>query len=127
MKSIIKYTATAMYLVATLAQAGFPAWYPQEGFKDWGKIDEFRSEDSVIIINDRYYRFADNLLVHSLSQKSDSLARLRQGANVGFEVDVTPKGEYLIREVWLLPDTYTQPGDSDSTPVPRPISAGRLK
>lgn len=128
MKSIFRLTTAALGLVATLAQAGFPAWYPQNGFKDWGKIDEFRSKDSVLIIEDNYYHFADNLVVHSLSQRSDSIARLHQGVNVGFEVDVTPKGGYLIREVWLLPDTYTQSeGSSTTTPAPRPISAGRLR
>ena len=111
MKAIIRFTAATLALIATLAQAGFPSWYPLEGFGQTGKIDEFRTADSVLIIDDTYYRFADNLVVHSLSQNSDSLARLRQGTNVGFEVDVTPKGEHLIREVWLLPDNYTQPKD----------------
>lgn len=126
MNAIIRFTAATLTLVATVVHAGFPAWYPQEGFNNVGKIDELRTEDSVLIVDDRYYRFADNLKVHSLSQKNDSVARLRQGTTVGFEVDVTPQGERLVREVWLLPDTYTQPDDSLTTaPGERPVHVGR--
>lgn len=111
MKSITRIVAATLALVATLAHAGFPAWYPQDGFERWGKIDEFRTGDSVLIINDTYYKYTKNLVVHSLSQKSDSTSRLRKDVTVGFYVDVTPQGERVIREVWLLPDTYTQPSD----------------
>ena len=109
MKSIIRITIAATALLATLAQAAFPAWYPKGGFENWGKIDEFRSKDSVLIIGDGYFRFGDDLVVHSLSQESDSIGRLHKGVTVGFRADVSPNGQRVVREVWLLPDTYVQP------------------
>jgi len=110
MKAIIRVTAAAMVLAVTLAHAGFPSWYPKDGFERWGKIDDFRTEDAAIVIGDMYYRFPDNLVVHSLSQYSDSIARVRKGATVGYFVDQSASGQRIVRELWLLPDNYTQPG-----------------
>lgn len=109
MKSIIKAAVATLSLLASFAYAGFPAWYPPQGFSDWGKIDEIRTNDAVLIIDDSYYRYTDDLAVHSLSQNSDSMARLRKDVKIGFIVDENSNGERFIREVWLLPDNYTQP------------------
>ena len=112
MKSIMRLTVVAaLVLVSSMAQARLPGWYPQQGFQHWGKIDEVRSKDSTVIIGDMLYTLRDGVIVHSLSQKYDSLARVRKGVTVGFVYDEIASGEWRIREIWLLPDTYSQPGD----------------
>lgn len=111
MKTILKAVGVALALVTTMAQARLPSWYPPGGFEHWGKIDEIRSEESVIIIGDMFYRYREGALVHSLSQKSDSFARVQKGATVGFLYDVSKNGEWIIREFWLLPNNYSQSDD----------------
>ena len=111
MKILLGFVTATCLLLAQPLLAGFPSWYPKEGFSHYGKIDEVNSEYKTIIIDDSEYHYADNTTVHSLSETSDSLARLRQGATVGFSYDINPQGYKQIREVWLLPDDYTQTED----------------
>lgn len=111
MKMRLGFAALIILLLSQPVLAGFPDWYPQEGFAHYGKIDEVNARSKTIIINDREYRYSDSTVVHSLSETSDSLARLRKNVKVGFTYDTSGGGSKQLLEVWLLPENYSQDED----------------
>jgi hypothetical protein len=106
---MLKLAICALALVATASHARLPSWYPAGGFEHWGKVD--RIGTSAIIIEDMLYYLTENVVVHSLSQTSDSRSRVREGTVVGFTYGETAAGKRMIPELWLLPGTYSQPDD----------------
>lgn len=109
MKVLLKTALFALVMVAPASHARLPSWYPSEGFEHWGKVDQIGN--SMVIIDDMLYYLRDNVVVHSLSQTSDSLSRVRKGTVVGFTYGTTAEGKWMIPEIWLLPTTYSQPDD----------------
>lgn len=116
MKMLLGLVTATCLLLAQPLLAGFPSWYPKEGFSHYGKVDEVTMGNKTIIIEDYEYHFSDSTIVHSMSEKSDSLARLRKGANIGFTFDKSAQGHKLIQEIWLLPENFTQPDDLTHQP-----------
>ena len=81
---------------------GFSKLLPGKGFQNTGRVDAVYAEDNRIVIDDTSYQMSTSVVVRSLSSKNDSLARVRQGANVGFRLGKSR----LIEEFWLLPGNY---------------------
>lgn len=117
MKTLLGFVTAIFLLLGQPVLAAFPDWYPKEGFPHEGKIDHVSMKNKTVVIRDYEYHFLDSTVVHSLSEESDSLARLRQGANVGFTFDKDAQGRKLIREIWLLPENYTPPDELTRQPV----------
>jgi len=101
-KTFFLVLAIAFVLTSTAIAAGFPSYYPAKGFQNTGRVDAVYAEDNRIVIGDISYQMSTSVVVHSLSSYSDSLARVRAGAHVGFRLG---SGE-LIEEFWLLPGNY---------------------
>lgn len=101
-KTLFLVLAIAFVLTSTAIAAGFPSYYPERGFQNTGRVDAVYAEENRIVIDDISYQMSMSVVVRSLSSKSDSLARVRQGAHVGFRLG---RGE-LIEEFWLLPGSY---------------------
>lgn len=101
-KTIFLVLAIAFVLTSAAFAADFPSYYPEKGFQNTGVIDAVYAEDGRIVIGDISYQMSTSVVVRSLSSRSDSLARVRAGARVGFRLG---KGQ-LIEEFWLLPSKY---------------------
>ena len=95
------------------AYGAFPEWYPKQGFEHYGTVDDVNAADNSVIVGDRLYFYSDRTVVHSLSETSDSLARLRTGVRIGFTYDENAKGQKQLIEIWLLPSNYSQQDDED--------------
>lgn len=111
MKLLIGFLTALSLMLAQPVLAAFPDWYPKDGFAHYGKIDDVDSKGKVIIIGDREYHYSDNTVVHSMSETSDSLGRLRKNVMVGFTYDMNAAGAKQLLEVWLLPENYSQEDD----------------
>jgi hypothetical protein len=109
MKTLLNAALIALALATTAAHARLPSWYPPGGFEHWGKVDQVGN--AMVIVDDVLYYLNENVPVHSLSQTSDSLSRVRKGVVVGFTYGKTADGKWMIDEIWLLPGTYSQPDD----------------
>ena len=101
-KTLFLILAIAFVLTSTAIAAGFPSYYPEKGFQNTGRVDAVYAEDNRIVIDDTSYQMSTSVVVRSLSSRNDSLARVRQGANVGFRLGKSR----LIEEFWLLPGNY---------------------
>ena len=104
-KTFFLVLAIAFVFTSTAIAAGFPSYYPEKGFQNTGRVDAVYAEDNRIVIDDISYQMSTSVVVRSLSSKSDSLARVRVGAYVGFR---TARGD-VIEEFWLLPGNYKAP------------------
>ncbi len=112
MKMLLGFMTTICLLLAQPVLAGFPDWYPKDGFQHYGKVDDVDAANKSLIINDREYHYTDKTLVHSLSEPADSLGRLRKSAMVGFTYDMSSEGAKQLLEVWLLPENYSRDEDN---------------
>ena len=101
-KTFCLILAIACVAIGTAGAADFPKYYPEKGFQNTGRIDAVYAEENRIVIGDISYKMSTSVIVHSMSSYSDSFARVRPGANVGFRLG---KGR-LIEEFWLLPGNY---------------------
>jgi len=111
-----RYTKLLLTLVTTMvlgiANGGqLPAHYPSNGFDRIGNVDEVNLETRKVIIEDMIYILSDDVVLNSLSRSSDSLGRLIKNTKVGFDFSGAGSNRY-IREIWLLPSTYTPTEDS---------------
>lgn len=100
-KILFPILVVAYMLVGTAIAAGLPSYYPAKGFQNIGRVDAVYPKEGRVVIGDVSYEISTSVVVHSLSSKSDALARIRQGANVGFRT----RGD-VIQEFWLLPGNY---------------------
>ena len=125
-----RYTKLLLTLVTTMvlgiANGGqLPAHYPSNGFDRIGNVDEVNIETRKVIIEDMVYTLSDDVVLNSRSRSSDSLGRLIKGTKVGFNFSESGKNRY-IREIWLLPSTYT-PTEGSIKGIDGPIKPGLLK
>ena len=105
-KTFFLVLAIAFVLTSTAIAADFPKYYPAEGFQKTGLVDAVYAQENRIIIGDISYQMSSSVVVHSMSSYSDSLARVRPGAHVGFRLGSSGR---LIEEFWLLPSNYRAP------------------
>jgi len=91
--------------------AQLPAHYPSDGFDRIGNVDSINLETREVIIEDMVYTLSDDVVLNSRSRSSDSLGRLFKGTKVGFNFSNAGSNRY-IREIWLLPSSYTPTEDS---------------
>lgn len=106
-----RYTKLLLTLVTTMVlgianSAQLPAHYPSNGFDRIGNVDSINFETRQVIIEDMIYILSDDVVLNSLSRSSDSLGRLIKDTKVGFNFSSAGRNRY-IREIWLLPSTYT--------------------
>ncbi len=85
---------------------GLPSHYPEEGFNRTGTVDAVSFAENTVIINDIPYRISKSAIVHSLTIKTVSLARVRPGVLVAFRMGDGQE----IEEFWLLPANYSRAG-----------------
>ena len=104
-KTLFQVLAIACVFTSTAIAAGLPSYYPEKGFQNTGRVDAVYADDNRIVIGDIAYQMSKSVVVRSLSSKNDSLARVRQGAHVGFRLGKSQ----LIEEFWLLPGNYKAP------------------
>ena len=125
-----KYTKLLLTLVTTMMLgiangAQLPAHYPSNGFDRIGNIEDINPATRQVVINDMAYILSEDVVLNSLSRSSDSLGRLIKGAKVGFNFSSAGKNRY-IRELWLLPSTYT-PTEGSIKGIDGPIKPELLK
>jgi hypothetical protein len=101
-KSIFIGIALMFVLASTAIAASLPSYYPTEGFRRTGWIEEVLISEGRITIGDIPYRMSDSVRVHSLSKDNASLSRLRAGTHVAFKTSQSGS----IVEFWLLPKNY---------------------
>ena len=101
-KTLLLIAVIAFSISSTAIAATFPSWYPTEGFQRTGIIDAVYIKESRIVIGDTPYQMSESVVVHSLSSRSDSMARVRKGARVAFKLG----SGRVIEEFWLLPSNY---------------------
>ena len=101
---LLAAAAAALMLAGTANAAGFPDYYPENGFQKIGRVDAVYSSENRVVINDRSYELDESVIVYSRSSANDSLARIRPGAVVGFRVN-----NNRITKFWLLPRNYKRP------------------
>lgn len=111
-----RYTKLLLTLVTTMVLgiangAQLPAHYPSDGFDRIGNVDSINLETREVIIEDMVYTLSDDVVLNSRSRSSDSLGRLFKGTKVGFNFSNAGSNRY-IREIWLLPSSYTPTEDS---------------
>ena len=111
-----RYTKLLLTLVTTMVLgiangAQLPAHYPSDGFDRIGNVDSINLETREVIIEDMVYTLSDDVVLNSRSRSSDSLGRLIKGTKVGFNFSNAGSNSY-IREIWLLPSSYTPTEDS---------------
>jgi hypothetical protein len=92
-----------------------PSYYPANGFTYMGIVDGVNLKQHTVIVNDMSYAMADYVQVHSMSEQYDSLARVREGVEIGFSKTTGGNGRGMITEIWLLPTGYIDP-DTQLTP-----------
>ena len=124
------YTKLLLTLITTMVLgiangAGLPASYPSDGFDRIGNVDSINFETRQVVINDMIYILSDDAVLNSLSKSSDSMGRLIKDTKVGFNFSNAGKHRY-IREIWLLPSTYT-PTEGSIKGIDGPIEPGLLK
>lgn len=102
MKKILFTLMIACTLTGTAIARDLPGYYPAEGFQRTGTVQAVYAGENRVVIGDISFRLSKTVVVHSLSSKNDSLARLRIGARVGYTMG---KGR-IITEFWLLPRNY---------------------
>jgi hypothetical protein len=105
-KTFFLILAIACVAIGTAGAADFPKYYPEKGFQNTGRVDAVYAEENRVVIGDISYQMSTAVVVHSMSSYSDSLARVRAGAHVGFRLG---SGGRLIEEFWLLPRNYKAP------------------
>lgn len=104
-KTLFLVLVFAYALASPSIAATFPSYYPVNGFPNTGRVDAVYLEESRIVIGDLPYKISESVVVRTLRSKSDSLARIREGAKVGFR---TSRRD-VIEEFWLLPSNYEAP------------------
>lgn len=101
-----KYLLSALVVAIVFGNAAIaqrlPSYYPSDGFQHTGVVDAIYLQEDRIVIGDTEFLLADSVVLHSLSYKSDSIARLRVGAYVGFSAGA----DRVISELWLLPRNH---------------------
>ncbi len=102
--ALLLFTAFA-FAYPALAD-GLPSHYPPEGFNRTGTVDAVSFADNTVIINDIPHRISKSAIVHSLTIKNVSLARVRPGILVAFRMGDNQE----IEEFWLLPANYNRSG-----------------
>lgn len=126
MKRVIYLICLVAGMAATSIHAAqLPSHYPDDGFDRIGTIETISFETRKIIVNDVEYLLSDDVVLHSRSSSSDSLGRLIKGSKLGFNFTRAGKQRY-IREIWLLPSSYTPTEDSIKS-YDRPLKPGLLK
>ncbi|MGB5471792.1 MAG: hypothetical protein WBM64_15415 [Woeseiaceae bacterium] len=105
-KTLFLVLAIACVAMSTAIAADLPKYYPENGFQKTGRVDAVYADENRIIIGDISYQMSTSVVVRSMSSYSDSLARVRPGAHVGFRLG---KSGRLIEEFWLLPSNYRAP------------------
>ncbi len=102
---MIKTLTYALTLAALLASSAIadtlPNYYPEEGFRRTGTLDDVQLERMMIVINDVPYPLSSNVVIHSPVSYRVPTSRLRAGSHVGYKLSGR-----LVVEVWLLPDSY---------------------
>ena len=101
-KALFLILVIACAFTTTAIATDFPSYYPAKGFQNTGKIDALYANEGRIVIDDISYTMSKSAIVHSLTQKNVSIARIRKGVHVGFR---TRSGQ-VIEEFWLLPSNY---------------------
>lgn len=101
-KQLISTLFIVIAFASTAIAQRLPAHYPSEGFHRSGVIDAVLLEEHRIVIGDISYPLSGDFVVHSLTAKDVSIARLRPGVRVGIRNGRNP----VITELWLLPASY---------------------
>jgi len=101
-----KTFALSLMIIFSLTGAAFadglPSYYPDQGFSRTGRVDALYKKERRVVIDDIPYPISNTVVVHSLSARNDSLARIRGGVRVAFRVGNGRE----IEEFWLLPGNY---------------------
>lgn len=94
-------TVAAILTGSAFAQA-LPSHYP-ERFQRTGTIDDV--QPGTVVVNDVLYSLSEEVVVHSyLSEQDASIARLRKGIRIGFEVGENRQ----LTQIWMLPSYYDE-------------------
>lgn len=101
-KQLISAFLIAIALASTAFAQRLPAHYPSEGFQRTGIVDAVLLDENRIVIGDISYAVSDNVVIHSLTAKDVSIARLRPGVRVG----IRNGRSRVLTELWLLPSNY---------------------
>lgn len=101
-KQILSMLLIALAFASTAIAQRLPAHYPSEGFQRTGIVDAVLLEENRIVIGDISYPVSKDIVIHSLTAKDVSIARLRPGVHVG----IRNSRSRVLTELWLLPSNY---------------------
>lgn len=101
-KQLVTTLLIVIAFASTAVAQRLPAHYPAEGFQRTGIVDAVIADENRIVIGDISYTLSSNVVVHSLTAKDVSIARLRPGVHVGMRNGRSR----VITELWLLPSSY---------------------
>lgn len=94
-----------MLLSSSISAETLPKYYP-DTFSMSGTINRIDIKRGDIIVSDLFLKLSMNVKVHSLNTEFSSVQTLRNGMNIGFEMN-SINGRSHVAEIWILPDNYT--------------------
>ena len=98
-----------LFLLLTMAlpalAARFPHYYPEE-FSMVGNVDSVDKANSVMVVNGKSFPVSRGSLIHSLREQYTTLDAIREGDKIAFRLEQIGPNQYMLIEIWLLPDDY---------------------
>lgn len=85
--------------------ARLPNYYPSE-FDMVGVVNSVNKADGVMVVNGKTFPVSRNSLIHSLREQHTTLDAIRAGAKIAFRLEKIGENQYMLIEIWLLPDDY---------------------
>ncbi len=105
MHSVLKKLVLGFVLMAA---AGMATADRQRVFGFFGEIDSFDRGSRLLVVDDRVFRLADDVRVHTKKGRKGVLSDIRPGSKVGFYPSGRGDGRHqiYINEIWVLPANW---------------------
>jgi hypothetical protein len=94
-----------LILALPAVAARLPHYYPEE-FNAVGIVESVDKANGIIVTNGKSFPVSRDALIHSLREQYTTLDAIRAGAKIAFRLERIGENQYMLIEIWLLPDDY---------------------
>jgi len=105
MKRIFTLLLLLLAIALPAMAVRLPNYYPSE-FNMVGIVNSVDKANSVIVVNGKAFPVSRNSLIHSLREQYTTLDAIQAGAKIAFRLEKIGENQYMLIEIWLLPDDY---------------------